>query len=84
MAREEENINKIVLEKMENLNITDCSQTLKIEEREITIDDKQLENSSTDNKFFSKYEIGELIKEGGSGAVFKGEYNKICFNFPLI
>ena len=76
MALKKESINKTVLEKMENLNLTDSSQTLKIEDGEVTIDDKRLKNSSTENKFFSKYEIGELIKEGGSGAVFKGEIKK--------
>ena len=74
MASEEENFNRRVMENTDNLNITDSSsQTLKFEDREVTVDDKQLKNSSTENKFFSKYEIGELIKEGGEGAVFKGE-----------
>ena len=78
MASEEENFNRRVMENTDNLNITDSSsQTLKFEDREVTVDDKQLKNSSTENKFFSKYEIGELIKEGGEGAVFKGEKKKL-------
>ena len=77
MASEEENFNRRVMENTDNLNITDSSsQTLKFEDREVTVDDKQLKNSSTENMFFSKYEIGELIKEGGEGAVFKGEKKK--------
>ena len=77
MASEEENFDKRVMENTKKFNITYSSiQTLKFEDREVTVDDKQLKNSSTENKFFSKYEIGELIKEGGEGAVFKGEKKK--------
>ena len=77
MALEKESINKTVLEKMENLNLTDSSQTLKIEDGEVTINDKQLKNSSTKKHFFSKYEIGDKLKEGGNGIVFKGKYTSI-------
>ena len=48
-------------------------QTLKLKEGNITINDNLLKKSSTDKKFFEKYEIGQLIAEGGHGAVFKGK-----------
>ena len=52
-------------------------QTLKLKDAKVTINDKQLKRSSTKMAFFKKYEIGDLIKEGGNGAVFKGKKIKI-------
>ena len=62
------------------LNIA-TSQTLKTKRGKITIDDKQLKKSSTKRSFFSKYEVGEILKEGGSGAVFKGKYKNLDIIF---
>ena len=65
------------LEKYVNeLNLS-FSQTFKTKLGEITIDDKQLKNSSTKKNFFSKYEIGDILKEGCNGTVFKGKYIRI-------
>ena len=66
--------NRILKKDISELNIA-TSQTWKIKRGEITIDDKQLKNSSTKKNFFSKYEIGDILKEGGNGIVFKGKYN---------
>ena len=66
---------KRVLEKGINEPNTVTSQTFKTKRGEFTIDDKQLKNSSTNKNFFSKYEIGDILKEGGNGIVFKGKYN---------
>ena len=50
------------------------SQTLKLEKRNITINENELLDSRTNKKkFFEEYEFGELIAEGGNGAVFKGK-----------
>ena len=68
---------KRMLEKDVNeLNIA-TSQILKAKRGEITIDDKQLKNSSTKKSLFSKYEIGDILNEGGNGIVFKGKYISI-------
>ena len=66
---------KRTLEKGINELNTATSQTFKTKSGEVTIDDKQLKNSSTKKNFFSKYEIGNILKEGGNGIVFKGKYN---------
>ena len=60
---------------------TATSQTFKTKHGETTIDDKQLKNSSTKKHFFSKYEIGDILKEGGNGIVFKGKYTSIDQGF---
>ena len=65
---------KPILNKRKNEIIKVTSQTLNTKHGKITIDDKQLKKSSTKKNFFSKYEVGKLIKEGGNGAVFKGYY----------
>ena len=57
------------------------SQTFKTKRGEITIDDKQLKKSSTKKNIFSKYEIGDILKEGGNGIVFKGKYISIDQGF---
>ena len=50
------------------------TQTMKLPDgSKLTIDDYNLENSSTNRKFFDNYKItDELIGWGGHGAVFKG------------
>ena len=68
--------NRILKKDISELNIA-TSQTWKIKRGEITIDDKQLKNSSTKKNFFSKYEIGDILKEGGNGIVFRGKYTGI-------
>ena len=66
---------KRILEKGINELNTATSQTFKTKHGEITIEDKQLKNSSTKKNLFSKYEIVDILKEGGNGIVFKGKYN---------
>ena len=68
---------KRILEKDVNESNKVSSQTLKTKRGVITIDDKQLKNSSTKNKFFSKYVIRDILKEGGNAFVFKGKYISI-------
>ena len=68
---------KRILEKDANELNKASSQTLKTKRGVITIDDKQLKNSSTKKNFFCKYEIGDILKEGGNGIVFKGKYISI-------
>ena len=48
------------------------SKTLKLAQGSITINDNRLQRSSSNKKFFEKYEIGKLIAEGGNGSVFTG------------
>ena len=50
------------------------NQTIKFKGRNIIINDNKLQGSKTNkSKFFELYEIGDLIAEGGNGAVFKGK-----------
>ena len=73
------NTQKRILKNVSSELTIATSQTLKIKRGEITIDDKQLKNSSTKRSFFSKYEFREVLKEGGNGAVFKGKYKNFKF-----
>ena len=61
--------------------------TKKFNRGKITINDNHLQRSYRDNKFLETYYIGEIIKEGGNGSVFKGNIKiniKIFFCWKYI
>ena len=62
----------VIRRSRENKPNQTTKQTLKLKDGKVTINDKQLKRSSTKMAFFKKYNIRDLIKEGGNGAVFKG------------
>ena len=82
MVRRKSNTKKAPLVKAKKPKIDReryVTKTLKLsKEKELTIDDYHLTNSSTNKMFFDNYKItDELIGWGGHGAVFKG--NDILF-----
>ena len=61
------------MQRTTKMNDTEIAhQILEFRGEIISINDCQLHCSSTNKKFFEEYQIGELIAEGGNGAVYKG------------